>query len=411
MSSIYAEFRGKTKDAKKAKEYIKLLTLCESKNELEEEKNYAKKIGMDLSFLSDNQGTWKLSHSQVKATGDIVLSFSCATTIDELFFEKQIKNITGLAGKTAIGRVYNSQAGEAQFLTFHDKKIEWHAHEQSGVLADELVLILDDKAIRGATDSLTASGAAIATSIDDNPTIIIHNKKNSELAQKVSKKLRALAVETNDLDTLLEGWHLYTYEKQKNRNNKDHIIAEQFSTLCGNSDGLLLTLTMKSKGKRCDLKNAAEHYTNLPNIDSFQVLAKHLNLSIYNPDGLASYPDISPNRKAPIALAEGLCLCIEDNDTIYLGFKIKNISPFISNEINHTSTKHPHIAAMCEFYEQLSDKFSGKIYIANYGYLKGLFSNDGHIYIFNTNEYDTALKARPPYNEKIAARSAARLPA
>ena len=42
MSSIYAEFRGKAKDAKKAKEYIKLLTLCESKNELEEEKNYAK---------------------------------------------------------------------------------------------------------------------------------------------------------------------------------------------------------------------------------------------------------------------------------------------------------------------------------------------------------------------------------
>lgn len=66
---------------------------------------------------------------------------------------------------------------------------------------------------------------------------------------------------------------------------------------------------------------------------------------------------------------------------------------------------------MCEFYEQLSDKFSGKIYIANYGYLKGLFSNDGHIYIFNTNEYETALKARPPYNEKVAARSTARLPA
>ena len=112
MSSIYAEFRGKTKDAKKAKEYIKLLTLCESKNELEEEKNYAKKIGMDLGFLSENQGTWKLSHSQVKASGDIVLSFSCATTTDELFFEKQIKNIAGLAGKTAIGRVYNSQVGE-----------------------------------------------------------------------------------------------------------------------------------------------------------------------------------------------------------------------------------------------------------------------------------------------------------
>jgi hypothetical protein len=227
----------------------------------------------------------------------------------------------------------------------------------------------------------------------------------------VAKKLGAFAVETNDLDTLLEGWHLYTYTKQKNRKNKDHIIAEQFSALCGHSDGLLLTLTMKSKGKRCDLKNAAEHYTNLPDIDSFQALAKHLNLSIYNPDGVASYPDISPNRKAPVALAEGLCLCIENNDTIYLGFKIKNISPFISDEINHTSTKHPHIAAMCEFYEQLSDKFSGKIYIANYGYLKGLFSNDGHIYIFNTNEYETALKARPPYNEKVAARSTARLPA
>lgn len=410
MSSIYAEFRGKTKDTKKAKEYIKLLTLCDGKNEFEEEKNCAKKIGMNLGFLSDNQGAWKLSHSQVKATGDIAFSFSCATTIDELFFENQIKNIALLAGKTAIGRVYNSQVGEAQFLTFHDKKIEWHAHEHSGVLTDELVLILDDKALKGATDSLKTSGAGIATSIDDNPTIILYNKKNSALAQKVAKKLDALAIGTNDLDTLLEGWHLYTYTKKKSRNNKDHIIAEQFSALCGNNDGLLLTLAIKSKGKRCDLKSAAEHYTALPNIDSFQALATHLNLSIYNPDGTASYPDISPNRKAPAALAEGLCLCIENNDTIYLGFKIKNISPFIS-EINHTSTEHAHVAALCEFYEQLSDRFSGKIYIANYGYLKGLFSNDGHIYIFNTNEYETALKARPPYNETVAARSAARLPA
>ncbi|TXI33411.1 MAG: hypothetical protein E6Q69_06500 [Aquipseudomonas alcaligenes] len=411
MSSIYAEFRGKTKDTKKAKEYIKLITLCEKNSCSEEEKNLAKKIGMDLGFPFENQGTWKLSHSHIKATGDIVFSFSCSTTIDQIFFEKQIKNITRLAGRTAIGRIYNSQVGETQFLTSHDNKIEWHAHEQNSTLTDELILIIDEKIKEGTTNSLMESGAEIATSIDEKPTIVIYNKKNSSLAQKAAKKLGALAVETSELDTLLEGWHLYTYTKQKNRSNQDHIVAEQFSVLCGNDDGLLLTLTIKPKGKRHDLRTAAEKYINQPNLDSFQSLAKYLNLSIYNPEGAASYPDISPTHKAPAALAEGLCLCIENNDTVYLGFRVKNISPFINEEINHTSTGRPHVAALCGFYEQFSDKFSGKIYIAGYGYLKGLFSNDGHIYIFNTNEYEAALKANPPYNEKVAARSTAHLPA
>lgn len=195
---------------------------------------------------------------------------------------------------------------------------------------------------------------------------------------------------------------LHLHETEKPKQQRPYNSREQFSALCGHSDGLINT-NHEVKGKRCDLKSAAEHYTNLPDIDSFQALAKHLNLSIYNPDGVASYPDISLKHQlcCPVKCVSALRI-----GTIYLGFKIKNISPFISDEINHTSAKHPHIAAMCRFYEQLHQISSpGKIYIANYGYLKGLFSNDGHIYIFNTNEYETALKARPPYNEKVAARS------
>lgn len=403
MSAIYAEFRGTAKDIKKAKEFINILTLCKHGDNVEEVKIRAKAVGMKSDFLFDNNDVWELSDSSLKANGDIVISFLCSTTIDGLFFEKQMQDFAFLTGRTAVARICNSQVGEAQFLTFHDKNIKWYADERNSVLTDEVVLILEDKETKGITECIVVSGAKIVSSIDDKPTIIIHGKKTSEAAQKIAKKLKAQTISASELDDYLDGWHLYSYTKQKNLNNHDIVTAEQFSALCGNNDGLLLTLTIKAKGKRHKLKSVVEAYIELVSEDSFKALADYINQSIYNPDSSASYPNQAPHRQAPVDLVKGLCFCVELNDTLYLGFKIANISPFIYEDFNMGPKCAVHVATLAEFYEGLSDKFSGQIYITNHGYLKGLWSLDGYIHMFNTHQYKVAINAIPPYNEKTAA--------
>lgn len=209
MSSIYAEFRGKTKAPKKAKEFIQLLILSRSEENLAETKARAEAAGMTSPYLFEENTRWNLCHSKLKTNGEITLSFDCATSIDGEFFECQMHDFARLTGSTALARVCNSQTGEAQFLSFHDEAIKWHEDQRDSMLDGELALILEDKETRGIADTLECCGAQIVDSINDKPTLIFHGKKTAEAAAQAATEVNAQLVNARDLDEYLEGWHLY----------------------------------------------------------------------------------------------------------------------------------------------------------------------------------------------------------
>lgn len=76
-------FGGTTKDNEMAKACIKLLTLIEHPGQAEEAASLARAFGFALPSLADDPDAWWLDDSQLQASGEVAITFSCTTTIHE----------------------------------------------------------------------------------------------------------------------------------------------------------------------------------------------------------------------------------------------------------------------------------------------------------------------------------------